>query len=69
MDLVQIIFGGILASIAWFIVGGILVGVKIIPRLFDMYLQSTYPNKLLTIEFINGVIGSFIMASVLVLTI
>ena len=44
--------------------GLILVTVKIIPRLFDMYVQSKYPNILLIIELINGVIGSFVIAFV-----
>ena len=47
-----------------FYFGLILVGVKIIPRLFDMWLQSTYPKKLLKIELINGTIGSFVIALV-----
>ena len=49
--------------------GLILVAVKIFPRLFDMWLQSTYPNKLLLIELINGAIGSFVIAFVLTLII
>ena len=47
-----------------FYFGLILVAVKIIPRLFDMWLQSTYPNKLLVVELVNGTIGSFVMALV-----
>lgn len=41
--------------------GLILVAVKIFPRFFDMWIQSTYPNKLLAVEFINGTIGSFVI--------
>lgn len=44
--------------------GFILVFIKIFPRFYDMWIQSTYPNKLLKIEFINGTIGSFIIAMV-----
>ena len=44
--------------------GLILVAVKIIPRLFDMWMQSSYPNTLLTIELIIGAIGSFVIAFV-----
>ncbi|MFC1938330.1 hypothetical protein ACFLWH_01570 [Chloroflexota bacterium] len=44
--------------------GLILVAVKIFPRFFDMWIQSTYPNKLLTMEFVNGTIGSFIIGVV-----
>ena len=44
--------------------GLILIIVKIIPRLFDMYVQSKYPNTLLIIELVNGAIGSFVIAFV-----
>jgi hypothetical protein len=40
----------------------ILVAIKLIPRFFDMWIQTSYPNKLLYIELINGSIGSFVMA-------
>ena len=45
--------------------GLILVAVKIFPRFVDMWTQSTYPDKLLAIEFVNGTIGSFIIGVVL----
>jgi len=41
--------------------GLILVVVKIFPRFYDMWIQSTYPNRLLAIEFVNGIIGSFVI--------
>lgn len=44
--------------------GLILVAVKIFPRFVDMWTQSTYPDKLLVIEFVNGTIGSFIIGVV-----
>lgn len=47
-----------------FVFGLILVAVKIFPRFFDMWIQSTYPNKLLAVEFVNGTIGSFIIGVV-----
>jgi hypothetical protein len=49
--------------------GLILIAVKILPRLFDMWTQSTYPNKLLAVEFVNGTIGSFVIALILTLII
>lgn len=42
--------------------GLILVAVKIFPRFFDMWIQTTYPHKLLAVEFVNGTIGSFVIA-------
>ncbi len=44
--------------------GLVLVAIKIIPRFFDMWIQSTYPNKLLAVEIINGTIGSFVIGIV-----
>ncbi|MBU4298574.1 hypothetical protein KJ636_00830 [Patescibacteria group bacterium] len=49
--------------------GLILVVVKIFPRFFDMWIQSTYPNKLLAVEFVNGTIGSFVIGMVFALVI
>jgi len=49
--------------------GLILIAVKIFPRLFDMWMQSTYPNKLLVVELVNGTIGSFVIAFILTLII
>lgn len=46
------------------IFGSILVAVKIIPRFFDMWLQSAYPDKLLAVELVNGTLGSFIIGMV-----
>jgi sterol desaturase/sphingolipid hydroxylase (fatty acid hydroxylase superfamily) len=44
-----------------FVFGLILIAFKISRRFFDMWIQSTYPNRLLVIEFINGAIGSFVI--------
>lgn len=49
--------------------GLILAAIKIIPRFFDMWMQSTYPPALLTIEAINGAIGSFVIAFIFAVTI
>ncbi|MBU1118813.1 hypothetical protein KKH43_02955 [Patescibacteria group bacterium] len=45
--------------------GLVLVAIKIIPRGYDMWIQTTYPNKLLVVEFVNGTIGSFVIAFVI----
>ena len=47
--------------------GTIIIGVRIVPRLFDMWLQSSYPERLLFIEFVNGSLLSFAIAFVLAL--
>ncbi|MFH1260056.1 MAG: DUF1761 family protein [Elusimicrobiota bacterium] len=49
--------------------GLILLLLKIVPRFIDMWIQSTYPNKLLFVEFVNGTIGSFIIGVALAYTI
>ena len=49
--------------------GLIMIGVRIMTRFFDMWLQTSYPNKLLVIEIINGIIGSFVIALILALII
>ena len=49
--------------------GTLLTGVKIIPRFFDMWVQSKYPIPLLVTEIINGAIGTFVIAFVFALII
>ena len=46
------------------IFGFILIGIKIFTRFFDMWIQTNYPNKLLVIEFVNGSIGSLVIATI-----
>lgn len=41
--------------------GIIFSGIRIYERFWNMYIQTTYPKKLLLIEFINGIIGTFII--------
>ncbi|MBU1177779.1 hypothetical protein KJ903_01020 [Patescibacteria group bacterium] len=45
--------------------GLIIASVRMIPRFFDMWIQTTYPDTLLTIEIVNGTILSFAAAAVL----
>ena len=39
----------------------IFAGIRIYERFWNMYIQTTYPKKLLAIEFVNGIIGTFII--------
>ena len=57
----------VLGTVAVF--GFILIGIKIFTRFFDMWIQTTYPTQLLAIEFVNGSIGSLVIATVFALTI
>lgn len=36
-------------------------GIRVYPRFWNMWIQSTYPNKLLATEFINGILSSFVI--------
>ena len=61
--ILPILPGTLLLNTLYF--GLILILVKIIPRFFDMYVQSQYPMALLIIEIINGSIGSIVIAFVI----
>ena len=44
-----------------FTLGSVMAIVNIVPIYFKMWIESTYPNKLLAIGFAKGVIGNYIM--------
>ncbi len=48
-----------------FLLGGMLAAIRVYPRFWNMWIQTTYPNRLLTIEPINGTIGSLVIAAFL----
>ena len=39
----------------------IFTGIRVYPRFWNMWIQSSYPNKLLIVELINGTIGTFVI--------
>ncbi len=39
----------------------ILSATRVYPRLWTMWIQTTYPASLLIVEFINGTIGTFVV--------
>jgi len=41
------------------ILGVIFSGIRVYPRFWNMFIQTTYPAKLLLIEFINGILSTF----------
>lgn len=43
------------------IIALIFTGVRIYPRFWNMWIQSTYPNRLLRIELVNGTISTFVV--------
>ena len=49
------------------LLAGILAAVRVYPRFWNMWIQSTYPGKLLAVEFVNGTIGTFVILVALAL--
>jgi hypothetical protein len=42
--------------------GGLLAATRVYPRFWNMWIQTTYPNRLLAIEVINGTLGTLAIA-------
>ena len=51
--------GGVITN--GLILGLVLVAVNLIPSISGRWILSTYPNKLLFVDFIGGVLGSFVI--------
>src|SRR5262245_27624050 len=49
---------GIPGVLGAFLLGGLLAATRVYPRFWNMWIQTTYPNRLLVIEVINGTIGT-----------
>ena len=43
------------------VLGGLFAGIRVYPRFWNMWIQSSYPNRLLAIEFVNGTISTFVI--------
>ncbi len=43
------------------LLAGLFAGIRVYPRFWNMWIQSTYPNRLLAVEFVNGTISTFII--------
>lgn len=41
--------------------GGMLAAVRVYPRGFNMWIQSSYPNALLAVELVNGTLGTLVI--------
>ncbi len=41
------------------ILASIFSAIRVYPRFWNMWIQTTYPPKLLAIEFINGILSTF----------
>ena len=43
------------------ILGLIVAAIRVYPRFWNMWIQSSYPRRLLAVEVVNGTIGSFVI--------
>lgn len=43
------------------LLGLLFAAIRVYPRFWNMWIQSTYPNKMLAIEFVNGIISTLII--------
>lgn len=43
------------------IISCIISATRVYPRFWNMWIQSTYPMKLLIVEIVNGTIGTFVV--------
>jgi hypothetical protein len=50
---------GVVGALA---VGGVLAATRVFPRFWNMWIQTTYPTRLLVIEVINGTLGTLVVA-------
>lgn len=41
--------------------GGVFAALRVYPRFWNMWIQSTYPNRLLAVEFVNGCISTLVV--------
>lgn len=46
-------------------VGALLAGVRVYPRFWNMWIQSSYPRSLLAVEAVNGTVGTFVVVGAL----
>ncbi len=45
------------------VLGALFAGIRVYPRFWNMWIQSTYPNRLLLIEAINGTISTYVIVA------
>lgn len=43
-------------------VGALLAALRVYPRFWNMWIQTTFPNRLLLVEVINGTLGTLFIA-------
>ncbi|PZS30676.1 MAG: hypothetical protein DLM58_13255 [Pseudonocardiales bacterium] len=49
------------------LLGTLFAGLRVYPRFWNMWIQSTYPRRLLVTEAVNGIIGTYVIVIALYL--
>jgi hypothetical protein len=44
------------------LLGGLFAALRVYPRFWNMWVQSTYPRRLLAVEVVNGTLGTLVIA-------
>jgi hypothetical protein len=44
------------------LLGSLLAAIRVYPRFWNMWVQTTYPNRLLAVEVVNGTLGTLVIA-------
>jgi len=68
LTVAYLVFRPALTFSAWstvLVLGAILASVRVYPRFWNMWIQTTYPRNLLLIEIINGTLGTFAILGIL----
>jgi len=45
------------------VAAAMIAALRLYPRLWNMWIQSTYPNRLLAIELVNGTLGTIVVVA------
>lgn len=56
---------GVSALAATGLLGLVFAGVRVYPRFWNMWIQSTYPNRLLALEAVGGIISTAVVVTTL----
>ncbi len=43
------------------LLGALFAAIRVYPRFWNMWIQTTYPNRLLAVEVVNGTIGTLVI--------
>ncbi len=58
-------FVGPVGYIGALLLGSFFAALRVYPRFWNMWIQTTYPNRLLAIEVVNGTLGTLVICGFL----